>query len=164
MKFASVPSLALSRTQLLRGRTSAPLRPPWAISENLFIERCTRCNQCVDGCDLKLLKKGQGGFPEVDFSLGGCTFCEQCIASCDTDVLSQDVAQPWQTSASIGTSCLSNANIECRNCGDECASGAINFTLTPRRAAVPTLDSTLCNGCGACVANCPVAAIEVIHL
>ncbi|GAK87860.1 ferredoxin-type protein NapF [Vibrio ponticus] len=38
---------------------------------------------------------------------------------------------------------------------------AIQFRLEVGRVAQPNLDTTLCNGCGACVAICPTSSINV---
>ena len=62
-----------SRRQFLRGDFSGrdmPLRPPWALREREFAQRCTRCDACNDACPTGIIVRGQGGFPEVDFSRG----------------------------------------------------------------------------------------------
>ena len=62
---------------------------------------------------------------------------------------------------SITASCLAQRAVECRICGEACGSGAIIFK--PRRGGVsqPMLDAARCNGCGDCLAPCPVGAIRI---
>ena len=129
----------LAKRSLLRGRfrrgtaqttetqaRAAALRAPWLISESLFFDRCTRCSKCIDSCAEGVLKRGDGGFPEVDFqtkelSLGDsvsfgaelgkeCTFCGECADACPESLFftrqqranypNSDI-EPWNYSAQI---------------------------------------------------------------
>jgi ferredoxin-type protein NapF len=54
--------------------------------------------------------------------------------------------------------------VVCRSCGEVCDEGAIRFPLQRGGTAQPTLDPDTCNGCGGCIAVCPVDAIRVSHL
>ena len=51
------------------------VRPPWSQSEDRFTERCTRCDDCVKVCPNHLIRRGDGGFPVLDFTQAACTFC-----------------------------------------------------------------------------------------
>ena len=57
---------------------------------------------------------------------------------------------------------LAAQNVECRVCGEACDVSAIRFR--PRIGGVPLaeVDNTACNGCGACIAPCPVSAVQRI--
>ena len=51
-----------ARRRLLKGRLKTQveekhLRLPWVISEAVFKAGCTQCNQCIDNCETKVLKK-----------------------------------------------------------------------------------------------------------
>jgi ferredoxin-type protein NapF len=154
----------MDRRRFLRGKfqnTAQVLRPPWAIDERSFIERCTRCSACIEVCPTAILRKGEGGFPEVDFRLGECTFCEACVDQCPSQALSRTISPPWPLKASLSEACLAQKSIVCMSCRDHCPEQAI--TLKPRVAdvALPIIDTHRCNGCGACVAPCPSAAIQL---
>ena len=56
-----------------------PQRPPWALNEFLFVDQCTRCNECITACEEEIIIRADGGFPEIDFNRGECTFCELCF-------------------------------------------------------------------------------------
>ena len=74
-----------SRRALLRGDptpTEPPLRPPWSVAEDIFTDVCTRCGECLAACPEKILIRGDGGFPGVDFQRGECTFCRACVDAC----------------------------------------------------------------------------------
>lgn len=56
--------------------------------------------------------------------------------------------------------CLARQSVECHRCQDSCEPMAITFRPTLSGIYQPQLDSQACNGCGACVAICPVSAIK----
>lgn len=158
----------ISRAAFLRGDLHGrrtPIRPPWAIDEETFIDRCTRCDDCAQACPEKIITRGPAGFPAIDFRRGECTFCGDCAAACKPQALhmprdaTPDTA--WSIKAVIQPGCLALRRIECRVCGEQCEARAIRFRLAAGAVATPSIDSDLCSGCGACVAPCPVEAISV---
>ena len=153
-----------SRRNLFRGRISRTggIRPPWSLPETSFLNTCERCSDCINACETSLLKKGDGGFPVADFSNAECTFCEACVEACSFDALKKtDDQSPWQVIAQINDACLAKSRVHCRTCGEQCEVEAISFQLAPGGIALPALDTDQCNGCGACVAGCPVSAIAM---
>ncbi len=154
-----------SRRAFFRGRSTprAQIRPPWALAESNFIERCTRCNDCLKACPTGILIAGDGDFPTVDFSRGECTFCGDCVAACRPDALVKqgDDLPAWAIKAIIGDGCLPKQGVECRVCGDFCDTRAIRFPLRQGGSPLPVITSAQCTGCGACVAPCPVTAIQM---
>jgi len=155
----------LSRRGFFRGRPrpKAEIRPPWALPETEFIDRCTRCNDCLKACPTQILIVGDGSYPTVDFSLGECTFCHDCVRSCQPKALlhHEPDQAAWPYKATIGEDCLPRQGVECRVCGDFCDARAIRFTPRLGGCAQPEIDAEKCTGCGACVAPCPVTAISI---
>lgn len=155
---AAPPPDALRRA-LLRGRprTPAPMRPPWALPEAEFLEACLRCGECLGACPERILRRGDGGFPVVDFSAAECTFCRACVAVCRPRALDA-MREPWSWRAAVQPSCLAARGVLCQSCRDACPHAALAF---PPLSAVarPRIDPARCNGCGACVRACPAAAI-----
>jgi ferredoxin-type protein NapF len=142
----------------VRGRSSV-VRPPWSVSE--FEDLCDQCGDCIKACNEKIIFKGDGGYPEIDFSTGGCEFCEDCLESCTTQALSRKSNTPWRLKASIKTQCLSSRGIVCRSCSDACGQRAITFHLQIGGKSLPQLNKELCDGCGFCFSVCPEQAIEL---
>jgi len=138
-------------------------RPPWAIDEALFVDRCTRCDRCIDACPTGILVRMDGGFPGVDFSRGECTFCGDCVSRCEPQALVRGGpdAAPWDMVAAIGPECLAMRGVECRVCGETCPERAIRFRPRLGGVAQPLLDSGSCTGCGACIGPCPARAIAM---
>ncbi|MFV0679589.1 ferredoxin-type protein NapF [Ottowia sp.] len=168
------------RRAFLRGRVAqaaapqapAAQRPPWAVTEDLFAQRCTRCDACITACPRGVLKRGDGHFPEVDFSAQGCDFCGACAAACASGALGVNVqgrhraelaaatAWPhWQVH--IESTCLAQQHIECRICADACDTRAIRFQPALSGISQMRLDLDACTACGECVAVCPVGAARI---
>ena len=158
---------AVSRRSFLRGEfhpSRIALRPPWSCEETHFLERCTRCNDCLEACETGILVRGHGGYPEVRFENGECTFCGDCASACQTAALERTHAVPWKLAPAISASCLAQQGIVCQVCGDQCGARAIRFPPRLGAVAIPVPDFTACNGCGACVAPCPSQAITLTEV
>lgn len=175
---ADLTNTSLSRRHFLRGNFLNALkseqvkqqgvqviRPPWADLTH-FLHKCTGCDRCITACPMDILTKGAGGYPEIDFTQGKheCTFCQACVESCPEDVF-RPISEPaWQHKVTIKTDCLANNGIECRACQDSCESRAIQFKREVGQIPTPILDSTLCNGCGACLNVCPSQSMTILPL
>lgn len=158
------------RRSLLRGKlhdaaaetVTAPPRPPWSRTEAEFTARCTRCDDCVTACPQTVLKRGDGGFPQIDFSRKGCSLCGDCARACATGAIDpMAVTLPFAWRVQVAETCLARRGVECRVCGDACDARALRFV--PARGGIAQLqvDSAACTGCGDCLAVCPVAALSL---
>ena len=156
-----------SRRSFLRGRMavaeneSGVLRPPWAGDEARFVAVCTRCAACADACPTRVIVAGAGAYPALDFRRGECLLCGECVAACADGALQQTDEAPWLQHPLVAAHCLAHGNVECRVCAESCEQGAIRFRPRLGGVAWPEVDAATCNGCGACVAPCPVGALNV---
>lgn len=157
----------LQRRFFLRGRVAAPVpkrapRPPWALLEVDFINRCTRCDACLPVCPEGILVRGDGGFPEVRFDQRGCSECGACVEACAPHALLRVAdSLPWTWRPQFSSACLAQRRVECRVCGERCEHDAIRFKPVLGGVANPVLVVDQCTGCGACVAPCPTQAIQL---
>ncbi len=154
-----VSEIDSNKRALFRGRVR-PLnvqRPPWSVAA--FHTNCSRCDECIKHCPEGILIKGDGSYPQVDFSLGGCDFCGECVDVCDSGALSKQQPLPWSLTANITQDCLAMQDIVCRSCADICNESAIIFQLKAGATATPHINAAVCNGCGFCYATCPQQAI-----
>ncbi|MER0458744.1 ferredoxin-type protein NapF [Aeromonas caviae] len=154
----------LSRRGLFRGRLSAPkagIQLPWSVSWDEFVAGCTRCGDCLAACPEQILIKGDGGFPTVDFHRGECTFCTECVSACQAPVFRPTIQTPWEYVAHIEAGCLATAQVFCQRCQDSCEQQAVRFSPRLGRVPTPGIHAESCNGCGACVADCPVGSISI---
>ena len=157
--------LSLNRTQFLRGQFAGklPLRPPWAVEETRFTELCERCDDCINVCHANIIRRGDAGFPEMDFSHSGCDFCRACSQACPSGALQKHASTIWSLRASIESHCLVQRGVICCSCGDVCEHSAIRFRPRVGGHFQIELNQELCTGCGECVSLCPVQAIEIRH-
>jgi len=132
---------------------------PWIKDSQGFVANCTQCGDCISACPEKIISRGDGGYPNINFNLGECTFCGKCADSCEQPIFISTGQSPWSKKAIITNQCLAFADIYCRSCAESCDSQALTFQ--PGLSAVPQIDVNLCTGCGACVAPCPAQAISI---
>lgn len=135
---------------------------PWVVSSTQFIDSCTQCGDCISVCPEKIIVKGDGGFPMIDFDLGECDFCGKCADICNEPIFTNTAESPWHKKAVIHDTCLANQKIVCRSCAESCEAQALTFQIGI--SALPKIDIDLCTGCGACVAPCPTKSIVVKEL
>ncbi|MDX2367308.1 MAG: ferredoxin-type protein NapF [Colwellia sp.] len=157
----------LARRNFFRGKkvsTPPAIRLPWFINEQIFIDNCTQCGDCVTSCEENIIVKGDGGFPEIDFSKGECTFCQKCIDVCNQPLFvdeREDSQNAWQLDIKIKSNCLAMNQIVCQSCQDSCETEAISFKYLQSKTPQPQIELDKCNSCGACVSICPQTAIEL---
>ena len=90
------PFLRLSAAVNNRGFNEKAIRPPGSVEEEEFLERCIKCDQCINVCPTNVLQPStlaQGGFeglwtPVMDFSIGFCQYnCALCSEVCPTGAI-----------------------------------------------------------------------------
>ncbi len=90
------PFLRLSAAVNKRGFNEKAIRPPGSVAENEFLERCIKCDQCINVCPTNVLQPSsfkQGGFeglwtPVMDFAIGFCQLnCTMCSEVCPTGAI-----------------------------------------------------------------------------
>ncbi|MGR5094175.1 ferredoxin-type protein NapF [Vibrio maritimus] len=143
---------------------TSQVRLPWVNNLQQFIDLCTRCGKCEEVCETRIIQKGDGGYPSVDFTIDECTFCYKCAEICPEPIFNSADTEPWSAKAAISDTCLANNNVECRSCGDSCETMAITFKLRAGGVALPQLELADCSGCGACVSTCPTSSISVSNV
>jgi polyferredoxin/formate hydrogenlyase subunit 6/NADH:ubiquinone oxidoreductase subunit I len=90
------PFLRLSRAVNKRGFNEKAIRPPGSVAEPEFLERCIKCDQCINVCPTNVLQPStlaEAGFeglwtPVMDFSVGFCQLnCTLCSEVCPTGAI-----------------------------------------------------------------------------
>ncbi len=136
------------------------MRPPWSAGEDDFTRDCTRCGECIKHCPTKVLNVGEGQFPQLDFNENECDFCEVCVTVCPTNAIDKRHPKTAHFYPKILDTCLTQNDIYCRSCGENCEPQAIQFTYIDNAIAKPQIDLDLCIQCGACVSPCPSTSIQ----
>lgn len=153
------------------------IRPPGSLPENLFLQLCIRCGECMKVCPTNtlqpcLFESGMEGIwsPRVFSRLAGCDqTCCLCGTVCPTDAI-RTLSLEEKKHAKLGTAfidknrCLVwDQNRLCLICDEQCPYNAIIFKWKDgfRR---PFVIDTKCNGCGFCEEQCPVQGTSAIQV
>ena len=145
-------------------------RPPGALREPEFLDRCTRCGDCVQACAygaVGTLPASSGVLANTPAMLPAevaCHLCPDtpCITACEPGALvPTPVEEILLGMALIQTDrCFAFKGPECGACASACPPRAMVLDGTR-----PRVRGDLCTGCGLCVEACPVwgKAIEIVH-
>jgi polyferredoxin/ferredoxin len=164
------------------------IRPPGALSEREFLERCVKCGECMkvcltNGLQPALLEAGVEGIwspilvPRIGYCQYYCTLCGQVCPSGAIRSLSQTEKEKTRIGLAFidKNRCLPYAQgIPCIVCEEHCPTPekAIWFEEavvvgrdgSKRTVQQPRVDINLCIGCGICETKCPVVDQPAIYV
>ncbi|MBN1998336.1 4Fe-4S binding protein [candidate division KSB1 bacterium] len=173
-----------------RKKTGMVLRPPGALPEEKFLDRCVRCQACVricastGGClQPALTESGWEGIwtPVSVPRLGFCEYeCNLCGRVCFTGAIQKlDIEVKQKVKIGLAhfdkTRCIPWYRQEdCLVCEEHCpvSDKAIKFDLqkargpdgTIRAVKFPYVVADLCIGCGICENKCPLEGAAGIYV
>jgi NAD-dependent dihydropyrimidine dehydrogenase PreA subunit len=153
------------------------IRPPGAIPEDMFVETCVRCGQCMKACVTNGLQPawteaGLGGLwtpilvPKIGYCAQPCTLCGQV---CPTGaILSFAVEEKQDIKIGLATiyrdECVAwYADSLCLVCDEHCSYKAILWKEVDG-SKKPLVDEEKCTGCGECETYCPVVPRRAIRV
>lgn len=172
----------------------ALIRPPGAVAEEDFINRCIRCGQCMRVCPNNalhptFLESGLEGMwtPILIARIGYCEpTCTLCGRVCPTGALveltvKEKVGDEETKPNRIGTAffdrgrCLPWAMAKpCIVCEEWCPTSPKSIYLKDEivtdsqgrevKVKLPYIDPDLCTGCGACEYACPVVDKAAVYV
>lgn len=166
-----------SRTGGLKTSSDTLIRPPGALPEDEFVDRCLRCSECMKVCPTNGLQPSlmEAGFegiwtPVLVPRIGECTRqCNLCSQVCSSHAI-----QPFKIEEKehiyIGRAVIDrskcivwNSGKHCNICDECCSYRAIKWKNV-EGVVSPFVDEHVCVGCGICENVCavqPDAAIRV---
>jgi len=131
------------------------LRPPGAVDEEVFLDRCTKCGDCIKACDPGAIVCHAGdGTPVIFADQSPCLLCDDlpCIAACATDALHPvDRIQDIRLGMVVVSHRLCTAGQGCHACVSTCPVDALAMDFSTMRLEVSTEG---CVGCGKCEHIC----------
>jgi ferredoxin-type protein NapG len=144
------------------------LRPPGALPELEFRDRCTKCGDCVAVCPVHAIRVDAtehegGGFPYIDANISACTMCDgqPCMPACIPGALM--VTSPDLIDMGLANyfdqTCLRINGEECTLCVDHCPVGSKALEVQDGWIVV---HEEGCTGCGMCQNNCPTDPKSII--
>jgi len=184
-------AVALFKTSLIHPVQKAKaVRPPGALVEDQFLDRCIRCGECIricstsgQGLQYAGLETGWSGLatPILLPPLGYCEYnCNLCGQVCPTGAI-RSLSLEEKHGVKMGTAHFDKTRCipwyygeNCMVCEEHCPvpEKAIKFreerivTIDGKEAVVmlPYVVEELCVGCGICVVRCPLEGEKGIFL
>ncbi len=131
------------------------LRPPGAVAETLFLERCTRCGDCAKVCPPGAIVTDPANATPVIFpSETACELCDDtpCIAACATEaLLPVESVSAVRMGVAVVSHRVCTAGQGCHACVSKCPTDALAMDFEALRLVVT---AQRCVGCGMCEHIC----------
>ncbi len=184
--FLAVPFFRISPTT--KRANPKLIRPPGALPEEMFLQKCIKCGECMKVCPTNALQPalteaGPEGIwtPMLVPRIGYCEYyCSLCSQVCPTGAI-KELAIKEKTKVKIGTAWVNRnrcipwvMGMPCIVCEEHCPTSpkAIKLVKTElklpdgtiKTPAAPVIDTELCIGCGICEAKCPVVDAPAIYV
>jgi ferredoxin-type protein NapG len=131
------------------------LRPPGAVEEVDFLERCTKCGDCLEACPYEaIVHNSQDDTPVIFQETSPCRLCEDfpCIDACETEAL-LPVNSPRDIQMGLAVVMHQDCTADqgCNACVSKCPTQAISMNFSNFRVMI---DEQGCVGCGICQHIC----------
>lgn len=154
------------------------LRPPGALPEDEFINRCIRCGSCISVCLTGVLtptifESGISGIftPRLITQIAECDeYCNKCCQACPTLAI-RNLPLGVKRNFKIGTARIDRSrciaweyNGLCLVCKEYCSYLAIEVVNNQNGIHSPKVIPEFCRGCGHCEKNCPARPIRAIRV
>lgn len=166
-----------SRVGKVKVSSELLVRPPGALPEDEFIDRCVRCSECMKVCPTNglqpsLAEAGILGLwtPVLVPRVGECTQnCNLCSQVCSSQAI-----QPFEIKEKswlfVGravidrSQCIAwNSDKQCLVCDEHCSYHAL-YWETVDGVKRPFVDDHKCVGCGICENACPIQPLAAVRV
>jgi MauM/NapG family ferredoxin protein len=155
-------------------RRQSVIRPPAALAEKDFLQRCIRCGNCMKVCITNglqpvMFQSGLSGIwtPQLVPEIGYCEYrCTLCGNVCPTGAIPR-LTEAEKKKTRLGLALIDRKvclpwkeNKECLVCEEHCpvSKKAIRFREYREKGKLikkPHVDPRLCIGCAICQTKCP---------
>jgi MauM/NapG family ferredoxin protein len=184
--FFAVPFFRLSPSS--QRASEKLIRPPGALPEKQFLQKCVKCGECMKVCPTNALQPalteaGPEGIwtPMLVPEVGYCDYyCSLCTQVCPTGAL-QNLSIEEKNQLKIGTAWVNRNRCIPWKFGDPCIVCEEHCPVSPKAIKfkkievehidgaiktplAPIIDTELCTGCGICENKCPVVDAPAIYV
>ena len=143
------------------------LRPPGAVGEDEFLDKCVRCFRCVNVCPNQCIEvQGPSAglremfTPVIHARSRGCILCGECANACPTGALKpfEVTKEGWVAAVQMGKArvnedlCFSYHGRTCGACYRACPLAGEAMTIGIFET--PIVHREACVGCGLCEQAC----------
>ena len=156
-----------------------PITPPGSKGLRNLTQHCTGCQLCVAACPSQILRPSSDlkmfMQPTMSYENGYCRpECNKCSTVCPTGAIDL-ISVAEKSSVQIGHAVWVAKNCivisddkDCGNCERHCPTKAITMVpldpADPKSRKIPTVNESLCIGCGACEHLCPSRPFSAIYV
>ena len=156
-----------------------PITPPGSKGLRNLTAHCTGCQLCVAACPTQILRPSSDlkmfMQPTMSYENGYCRpECNKCSTVCPTGAIDL-ISVAEKSSVQIGHAVWVKKNCivvsddkDCGNCERHCPTKAITMVpldpADPKSRKIPTVNESLCIGCGACEHLCPSRPFSAIYV
>lgn len=149
---------------------TSPLRPPGAVPEKEFLNKCIKCNKCLQICPYdSIITAGiesgkKFGTPIIKAREIPCYLCMLCPPVCPTGALDNNIIEKEKVRMGVAVinenACLPYAGIICRACFENCP--IFRKAIILEDEMYPKVVEEYCVGCGICEQVCPIDGSAII--
>ena len=155
-----------------------PVCPPGSTGIEMFNDKCTACNLCVNACPSDVLQSafleyGLQGFmqPHMDYLSGFCNYeCTRCMEVCPTGAILPESLEKKKL-IQMGVAHFEKDNCivkiektDCGACSEHCPTKAVHMVPFEGSLVIPETTDEICIGCGACEFACPTTPYKAIYV
>lgn len=159
-------------------KKTVPITPPGSESSHHLLAHCTSCQLCVGKCPSQVIKPalleyGIGGImqPTLSYVDGYCDMeCNVCGTVCPTGAIrpltieKRQMTQVGYAEFHFHNCIVTTEKTSCGLCSRSCPVGAISLIPFEDDLQTPSIDTSLCLGCGACEYYCPATPFKGISV
>lgn len=148
----------------------SPLRPPGAVPEREFLNKCIKCNKCLQVCPYDSIitagiEYGKSfGTPIINARDIPCYVCMLCPPVCPTGALDNNLVEKEKIRMGMAeineNTCMPYVGIICRACFENCP--IFRKAIILEDEMYPKVIEEHCIGCGICEQVCPVEGSAII--
>lgn len=155
---------------------NSAIAPPGAQTIELFKKNCTACHACISACPNNIIKPSVGEYgieglllPVLSFDHHFCSYeCNICSTVCPNNALKKisleekKLTQIGEVQFELKKCIVYTDRTDCGACDEHCPTKAIKMIPYEDGLVIPSIETSLCIGCGGCEYICPAEPKAIV--